>query len=43
MSEEDFRNLFIKYVEEQILDSDAAERLLQRIMKILRIENPDDG
>mgnify|MGYP005759304643 CR=1 FL=1 len=35
MSEEDFRKLFRKFVEREQLKPEIAERLLQRILKIL--------
>lgn len=41
MSEEDFRKIFRKLIEKKQLDPDTAERLLQRILKILFPDSDD--
>lgn len=44
MSEEDFRKLIQRFVERQQLSPEAAEKLLQRILKILfQKDKEDDG
>lgn len=41
MSDEDFKALFKRLVESQELAPEIADKLLQRILKILYVENPD--
>ncbi len=44
MSEEDFRKLIQRFVERQQLSPEVAEKLLQRILKILfQKDKEDDG